>query len=515
MLKRGMISIAALFVALPALAGQSDEERLRELIKQAEQARAEAQTALERADAALAAAQRALANRAPMPGPIPAATPPNECDDAFGEAAAAGKPERLSTANWMLKPGDRETNNADEKVDGLNKYAKTCLGLTKASQYKNTTDLSLQLAGTKGDGVLDAVISRTIRRFSEVAPDGILSDDDRFRSSYTKYLVGGFGAAGTAGDASLFNLTDFEFSTGIGFQFGVEWGRSAAKSRKERREAIYDGIAKARRECVAYHGVLDPMNAGDQTRDVVRNPDAIGKCEGAALVKWMEAESRNSGYWSEIVAPLWGHKAESEIFAGWLFRYGYSDIKYRPIKDPATGNVIATTLPGEIELHTEPFSMKGYAGFMRPFKMGERGGGKVGGTFSLTWRREYSFVDKTKDQQVCFPDSAGAGFDLCKSMNLAAPYELEGLVAGGSLNLQIPRFWYLPQFAASLRPSYAFDTDRWGLEMPLFLLTDADGKLNSGLKFNCRFKGRTRQGLELPEECGIGIFVGTNFDLTK
>jgi len=521
-------SVAALCAVLPAHAGQESaapnapvsEARLRELIREAELARAEALAALKRADAALAAAQRAL-DAGPAPRSVQTAatgTPapaPHRCDTAPGDS-----PGR-STAEWAIKPGKREMNNAGEAVTGPNEYARACLGLSKAKQYKNTTDLGLQLTGTKGDGVLDVVVSRTFRAFTQVSGGDTPADSDKFRSSYTRITGGGFAAIGTTGDASLFNLSDFEFSTGIGFQLGVEWGRSATKTRAELTKSFNAGIAKARRECVAYHGTLDPMlNDKDKpegnVRDVVRNPDPLARCQGQGLVDWMQDASRNSVYWSDMVAPLWGYKQDAEVFGGWLFRYGYSDVTYRPIKDPLTGTVVATTLlPGEVKLHTEPFSMKAYAGFIDPIGGGFLSGGKWGGTLSLTWRREYSFADKTKDQQICSPAAAGSSYDLCTKANLAAPYELDGLVAGGSVNFQIPRFWYLPSLAMSLRPSYAFDTDRFGLEVPFFLLTDAEGKLNSGFKVNCRFKGRTRQGIELPEECGVGIFVGTTFDLTK
>lgn len=522
-------SVAALNVVSPARAGQepatqtapAGAERLRELIREAELARAEALAALKRADTALAAAKRAEAALAAAQGApdTPAAQAqtvagsapaPHRCDNALGNP---------STADWVIKPAKREQDNRGEPVAALNEYARDCLNLTQAKQYKSTTDLGLQLTGTKGDGVLDVTLSRTIRAFG-LASVGKTPDEDRFRSTYTKFTIGGFGAIGTTGDASLFNLSDFEFSTGIGFQLGVEWGRSASKTRAELRKSLYGGIAKARRECIAYYGVHDPMlNQVDSpetnVREVVRNPDPSGKCEGQGLVDWMKDPSRNAGYWSDFVAPMWGYKQDAEIFGGWLLRYGYSDVTYRPVKDPITGAVIAATLPAEIERHTEPFSMKVYAGFIDPIEWRWLKGGKWGLTGSLTWRREYSFIDKTKDQQICYPASSGATYDLCTKANLAAPYELDGLVLGGSFNFQMPRLWYLPPFALSLRPSYAFDTDRLGLEVPFFLLTDAEGKLNSGFKVNCRFKGRTPHGLDLPEECGVGIFVGTTFDLTK
>ncbi|WP_408077467.1 hypothetical protein [Sphingomonas plantiphila] len=490
------------------------ESRLRSLIREAELARAEALAALKRADAALAAAQRALESRPAPPGmPVQTAAAPvarHRCDDALGNP---------STADWVIRPVKREMDSAGERVSGLNEYTGECLGLTKAKQYKNTTDLGLQLTGNKGDGVLDVTLARTIRRFG-LAEQGATPDQDTFRSSYWKFTLGGFGAAGSSGDASLFNLTDFEFDSGVGFQLGVEWGRSATKTRAELGKTLYDGIAKARRECVAFYGIHDPMlNQADkpdaQVREVVRNPDPIAKCEGAALVDWMKDASRSSDYWAETVAPFWGYKQDAETFGGMVFRYGFTDFTYLPIKDPATGTVVVSSIPDKVELHAEPYSLKAYAGFVDPIEWRWLKGGKWGLTGSLTWRREYSFVKATQDQEVCYPRTPGATFDLCDKVNIAAPYELEGLVLGGSLNFQLPRMWYLPPFAASIRPSYALDTNRWGIEAPFFLLTDAEGKLNSGLKFVCRFKGRTPQGLELEEECGISAFIGTKFDLTK
>lgn len=63
--------------------------------------------------------------------------------------------------------------------------------------------------------------------------------------------------------------------------------------------------------------------------------------------------------------------------------------------------------------------------------------------------------------------------------------------------------------------------DLWGPSLlsrrrvPLFMMTDSDGKLNSGVKYTCRFRGETPEGFELRKTCNINLFVGTSFQIGK
>jgi hypothetical protein len=39
--------------------------------------------------------------------------------------------------------------------------------------------------------------------------------------------------------------------------------------------------------------------------------------------------------------------------------------------------------------------------------------------------------------------------------------------------------------------------------------------LNSGVKYTCRFRGETEEGLELKKSCNINLFVGTSFEINR
>lgn len=284
------------------------------------------------------------------------------------------------------------------------------------------------------------------------------------------------------------------------------------------RSAINAGVAKARQECVAANVIVEPLRSetsapGERPRIAL---DPLSACEGNALVAWMSDAKRANQYWGEIVAPLWGYKKDPETFAGFEVRYSFQDLSYRPVIDPATGAVIATTLPAEVKIHPEPYSIKLYGGFNREVGPKLLPTATIGLTGSLTYRREVDFIEGTFGKTLCTPATAGATFDICNAdQRLAAPYDTSGFVAGAALNLQFRRFWYFPPVALSPRFMYAFDTKRPGIEIPFFLLTDSDGKLNSGVKYTCRFRGRTPEGLELKKSCAINFFLGTSFELGK
>lgn len=426
-----------------------------------------------------------------------------------------------SIGSYMLDLNDTDRQKKESSYDeseigtneGINAFVYHCQGLTRASDYESTTNLSAQFTASKGNDQIDAAITRTARAVKKANADG-----SSLAASYNRYSLGGFGRTGSDGSALLIDLTESNFASGVGVVAGFEWGQMRAQSREDLKNSIHRGIAKARQECVLAHSIIEPLTLESATpaAQPYMSPDPVLPCKGNGLVKWMAHAKRGNKYWTDIVAPLWGYNDVPEKFAGVQFRYAFQDLTYRPVIDPKTGAVIATTLPDAVNIHPEPYSAKLYGGFNLPVKFDGKVQGAAGLTASLTYRREVDFIGGTSGKTICTPAAAGATFDICTAdQKLAAPYDTKGFVGGIALNLQSRRFWYLPKVGISPRLTYAFDTKRLGVEVPLFLFTDSDGKLNSGIKYTCRFRGETPEGVELKKSCGVNLFFGTSFELGK
>lgn len=533
----GLASVS-LFVAVPVSAqteNSEDEARLRAAIAEAKQARDAAAEALRKADDAIAILERSLPREAPVLAETKSATelrpddprhpkvarPPDmpACDAPGAEGSIGAYMVNMDDADRQKKEASLDRNEVDSDR-GINSFVYHCLGLTRATDYEAITNLSVQFTGTKGNDQADMAITRTARavKAAMVHDAKLGADVPTMVPTYNRYRIGGFGRSGSNGEVPLIDLTTSNFASGVGLVAGFEWGRSRPLKATAMRTAINGGIAKARQECIAANSVVDPLRsdtaaAGDRPRIAL---DPLAACEGNALVSWMSDPKRANQYWNDIVSPLWGYKKDPETFAGFESRYAFQDLSYRPVIDPATGAVVVTTLPPAVKIHPEPYSFKLYGGFNREVGPAKEPTATIGLTGSLTYRREIDFIDGTAGKTVCTPGVAGAAFDICNTdQNLAAPYDTRGFVAGAAINLQFRRFWYLPPVALSPRFTYAFDTKRPGIELPFFLLTDSDGKLNSGLKYTCRFRGRTQEGLELKKTCNINLFVGTNFEIGK
>lgn len=495
---------------------------------EAEQARDAAVEALRKANDAIALLKRDLHDRSAQDTePLPVVDlRPIETGGATGRSEQMPACDRRdaggSIGSYMLAIGPTRRQKKESSLDpsedgtdeGINAFVYHCLGLVRATDYENVTNLSAQFATTKGTERIEAVVTRTARALKAAT----LKGEPALAASYNRYSLGGFGAAGSNGEAPLIDLTTSNFASGVGVLAGFEWGRMPAKSTTELEAAIHSGIAKARQECVTANMIADPLTAKDvKLSDHARLAvDQLAKCEGDALAEWMSEKKRANQYWTDIVAPLWGYKGIPESFVGIQASYAFQDLSYRPVIDPKTGAVIVTSLPDPVEIHPEPYSLKAYGGFNRPLKFGDEVEGTYGLTGSITYRREVDFIKANIGKTICQPAGPGAAFDICETdQKLAAPYDTSGFVGGIALNLQSRRFWYLPPIAISPRLTYAFDTERLGLEIPVFLLTDADGKLNSGFKVTCRFRGETSEGLELKKSCGVNLFVGTSFEIGK
>lgn len=522
-----------------------DQETLRAAIAEAKAARQAAADALRKADE-LTARLEALLNTRPAPLPVQKSAlalkdrPTTQKPTEWTKRATIAKDMRRcdsigdngvpSIGQYMIDMGKHDKLKKEGSQDttedfsdrGINAFVYHCLGLINATDYESITDLSVQFSGIKGNEQGEFAVTRTARALKPIY--GIGDDGKRqvtaLFPAYNRYTLGGFGRTGKGGDVPLIDLTTSNFESGVGVLAGFEWGRSADTASAKLVSNIHDGIAKARQECLAANWIIDPLTAKTAATDarptIADNP--LSQCEGNNFVEWLSRKGNANRYWTAIVAPLWGYKTVPETRVGLEVRYAFQDVTYRPIIDPATGDVFPglLALPDEITINPEPYSVKLYGGFNRKIGLPFDHNATWGLTGSLTYRREVDFIKGTSGQTFCTPAATGASFDTCRTdQRFAAPYQTSGFVGGLAMDMQLDRLSILPPIATSPRVTYAFDTDRFGIEIPVYFLTDADGKLNSGIQYTCRFRGETPEGFELKKSCNIGFFLGTNFQIGR
>ena len=527
-----LASISAAALVFPGLASAQDHAAATAALERALEARVEAQKALAEADKALAEATRLLASarQEDVESEAPLVEKPEQGGggatvvsvDGCDEAGAGGTAEKMLDKNWQFGPDGKQS--ADGERGGLNWFTAHCLKLKNYRQYKDSGDLATQFSATKSDGVIEIMPGYTWR--------GMRGNAQKFRTSYVTARFGGFAKIGDDGDAALFDLDKFDLASGVGIKLELLFGLGRAKERAELETQINNKLAGLRRDCIARYSVLDRLNSekkGDSPPEVAeldpilgfRTPaQALEQCRGAAFSKWLAEKGYDN--WKAIVRPLWGYDEAPVVFGGLEARYAWSETKYYPLYDTITGDLLVSELPAgfpdaiEQKLSVDPFSITAFAGANAKgstdgfFK--DWAGGIVA---SLTYRRTYETPSDYKDQAICGTYGDGGGvLTKCNDYNVAAPYKIEGLAAALGLKLQIPRYRFFPSMAVTVKPSYDFDVDRWGLEVPAYLFTDSDGKLTGGIKFTCKGEGMTDSGFELEKDCGAAVFLGSSFSLT-
>ncbi|MBO6767839.1 MULTISPECIES: hypothetical protein [unclassified Erythrobacter] len=499
------------------------------ILEEAREAREQARKALDDADAALQAAERMLGQSSelaqesglPKSGPViasadltasPTVSRENFCEDVSEQ----------NTAAEMLKTGEV----GDDKVEGgLNWFTASCLGLKRWRDYKDVTVLDIKATASSADGVVEAGLGFT-RRWLNSSND--IGPDQLFNTSYRTIRPAVFVSTADATDAALFDLDKFQFESGIGIKLGVEFGRHSSKKRSKLVGDINAAIATARASCIAAKSVVDPLAPLEKSETEADRPsqlglrsgeNLLGECAGKELLEWLRKDA--AGNWASIVKPIWGYDGKPVMYGGLEASYAWSETSYYPLRDTNTGALLGNDLPagflakeGATPQDTNPFSLSAYVGGTRPFSPPIFSGsdGSIGLSGSLTYRRSFEVPKSLRDQTVCV-DVTGTNFEQCRNVNIGAPYEREGFVVATALKFQMPRLAFLPETGFTIKPSYAFDIDQFGVEVPIYFLADAEGKLNGGIKFTCTEDGTTDGGFEIEGECGAALFFGSKFTI--
>jgi hypothetical protein len=210
-----LVSSAALALAAGSPAfGQSpasftDEARLRAAIKEAEQARNAAYDALRKADAALVILKSSLPAKPPLLATPESATtlvtkvPPRAALERPADMPWCDAPGSNSIGKYMLKTEKVDKQNKEstytdrerETNKGINAFVYHCLGLTRATDYESTTNLSAQFTASKGSDAIEAAVTRTARGIERTMVGK--ERKSGFAATYNRYSIGGFGRTGS------------------------------------------------------------------------------------------------------------------------------------------------------------------------------------------------------------------------------------------------------------------------------------------------------------------------------
>ena len=310
-------------------------------------------------------------------------------------------------------------------------------------------------------------------------------------------------------NAAFADLTTFEATPGVAATFALEFGISRRHPRAADEATVLTGLSTARRECFDDH--LARTAAQQSVGDAP--PATEHPCRAEHFQSWLAHRSRRGRYYREIVRPSWGNADIPHYFAGLRGSYGWNRYEFFPLQDSAnTGTPLLTSLPGDFpatptRLDRDVFSYELYAG--KGWGDGTNWG--LVPSLSLAYRRTLAFVRGTEDQQICAPSTTF--FTRCHTVDIAAPYELEGFVLGARLAARFPRVLFLPSTALEFRVTHSFDVDQWGFRVPIYFINDDKGMPNGGILLACTTDGRTAVGLELPGSCRASLIISSSFRL--
>lgn len=389
-------------------------------------------------------------------------------------------------------------------VRSVNDFTTECLGLESRADYKDSADLNFRFVGGKSGGALEAGPSYTMRFLTPASPDGTA-----FYNSSVTLDAKVFGKVGNDDRGDLFDFTESKLLSGAGLRFNVEYRRGKNLAAADLAKGIEAQLRQTLMDCRAESARTSSLD----------QPVGVPQCTGDGLAEWMRAKGRRTDYWSKIVKPLWGYDQEPSWFVGLGGSYGWSTLSFFPLIDSAkTGIATLNAIGGKVESKVHPYSIKGYIGTdLRDSSTPDWL--KTSLALSLTYRREFDYPSNVKDQTICdtTPPAAGApvkSYLVCQKANIGPFYESEGFVGGIALNVQTERRGWLPALGIAFKPSYAFDTKRFGFDMPVYFVTDDKGALTSGVQLSCRSAGQTENGYNIAKEnCKAALFLGSRLEL--
>ncbi|QZD95584.1 hypothetical protein [Qipengyuania gelatinilytica] len=478
--------VSAIFVGpTAAFAQDQTAEAATEALEQAKAARAEALQALQKADEALARAERMLA--ASTDGTTPTAVPtPDSISETIDKALCFDA-----------------SCDSDET---LSAFAKDQLGLARIADYKNSAELGFFIQGGK-EGQYASLgpvfVNRALIRI----------DGEQYRSRVDRFGIKGF--ASIAEDNSI-TLGSWSAGDGLSgnsdWALGLDWRRSwmAPRQLKDGRDRLAKMLETISRDCAV--GLGKPYTPSLHSDSDCR--------------EWIaDDKDRQNKYFGKYVAQFWGIGDDGkeqipEFYLGAQGKYGFLRESFYALRDPAgTGVTILPALPTDLNNNAltkesfNPAEFKLYAG--HALVTFDDNGWDLGIAGSLGWQRSVRYPKDAEDVSVCYEDTnvenPTFGFSKCKKINLAAPYETDGVLIGAGFNVRPPRTLVGRPYMG-LFGSYDTAVDQWTASLPIAFAIDGDGTLKAGLKITYTSDGETFYGENIPAKGNIGVFL--EHDLT-
>lgn len=502
-MKTFLSAVLAVGTSVPAIAQDNTDQVsatvLAQAIEKAEAAREEARVAMEKAEKALQALEGLRPHRAAPQAALTAAT-----DD-----ESSGAEQKLAAGLSAECVSDLATLSAKElALQNPNCFTHTKLGMIRGDQYE-TADVALKSSVQAVDDNFEVVGSYTWR-YAPVSEGS--------RSSYYTFKVGGYAAKGSGGSAAT--IYDFDdVQSGAGVILGLEYGSHKPFASGKRAEIVEKGIAQARKDCVEAK-----MLTVSDDRISTNYAEAVKQCSGPGVWEWVRSSGNGKTYWGEILERLYrADRAFPDFAAGITLRYGSDRQKW--LTEPILASLPAGSTFEQLDGLRDkgdfrPFSIKGSLGFAlnrgEAVKQLGRWGSdyarqiSVGTVFSGTYKREYEYPDDAGDQLIGLTDGV---VTRSKKYNIAAPVKVEEFIPSAQLNLLFPRYGWFPDVGLSAKINYGTQTDRIALDVPLYVSADSDGNLTGGVKYFYRSSGTAADGRTLESEKGVGIFIGTKFNL--
>lgn len=124
-------------------------------------------------------------------------------------------------------------------------------------------------------------------------------------------------------------------------------------------------------------------------------------------------------------------------------------------------------------------------------------------TLSASYQRGY---EAAEEQRICPPGVTDPSAD-CIDGRAAAPARDENLLLSAGLRHQFMRDGRLLNLAVAPLVTYDAIDDVFGVDVPIYMMPDADSGLTGGVRFGYRS--------DRENEFSVGLFVGVAFNILR
>ncbi len=516
----GLALAAAVSVAAPAAAMAADSDpqaELRRLQQEAQQARRDAEAALERAIKAEAAISAALGlEKAADPTPPVLAASPTKPDcspsaqtlqrmDCFEKGTGSNPTEIIASARGLMAYALN-----DEVEDDALTYLN---GLSDQGEKKTKREVSfMQIAQpvtsrlliTNKSEAFEGTYTYPVGRKRELTADGLSVKPitSTFSVGFSAAIDPDDKASGLLFRDGSFNNDTVAVTFGYGEQYYPAMPIYGKKDSVEARaksfgQALWEQCEKAAKATANIYG---------------DDPEKPRSCQGDELIAWSFDPSRDAAFKANVAAynaAFWDPVTSSVPLQGWGLVGGLGTRNFKFI-DPLTfapGIVSNPQFPRLLAtLSTEPPAGGGLfldeQGARRwsteagvyGFHHIDGKWGPINGLLAridLNVARRWDFAPAAKDQEFCAFKVATPGIGACKTFNIAEPESNVSFEPSLNLRTQLkfgksfPRLArFIPALAISPRITLNTDTEAYRLEVPLYLSgNDKLTELTGGIRY--------------------------------